>query len=137
MAATFTMFGRAYLLSAVVTPDLFTAPTTLQIALTNNVPTANSTVSQLLEPTAPSYARQDYDVGSEFWYPSGFGEYYNSATITYPMVTELWGRVAGWAVILPDIEECLNVGSIDDPYQTILGMVPRLDPGVVLLGIYD
>jgi hypothetical protein len=137
VAATFTMFGRAYLLSAVVTPDLFTPPATLQIALTNTVPTANSTVTQLLEPTAPSYARQTYDVGSEHWYPSGFGEYYNSAAIVYPMVTELWGRVAGWAAILPDIDECLTVGSIDDPYQTILGMVPRLDPGVVLLGIYD
>jgi len=137
VAATFTMFGRAYLLSAVVTPDLFVAPTELHIALTNTVPTANSTVSQLLEPAAPSYARQVYGVSSELWYPSGFGEYYNSATITYPMVTELWGRIAGWAAILPDIDECLTVGSIDDPYQTILGMVPRLDPGVVLLGIYD
>ena len=137
MAATFTMFGRQYLLSAVVNPDLFVAPTTLQFALSNNVPTANSTVSQLLEPTAPSYARQSYAVGSTHWYPSGFGEFYNSVTITYPMVTELWGRVAGWAAILPAINECLTVGSIDDPYQTVLGMVPRLDPGVVLLGIYD
>lgn len=137
MGATFTMFGRAYMLSAVATPNLYVAPTQFQVALTSIVPVANANVSQLQEPAAPSYARQTYLADSDHWHPSGFGEYYNAIKITFPQVTEVWGRIAGWALILPSINQVLTAGSIDDPYQTILGMVPSLDVGVVLLGIYD
>jgi hypothetical protein len=137
MSATFTMYGRELMLRAMLTPDAFTALGDMQVALTRTVPPANADATQLTEPTVGGYARQVYPALLAYWAPTGFGELYNTQVITFPMITVNWGLVAGWALLDPISGQCLSVGSVQEPYSTIIGMVPRLDPGTMQLGIYD
>lgn len=138
MGATFTMFSRTKMIQALLAHDLYVPLTTLQVALTRNIPVTNATAGQLLEPTTGGYVRQNYSAGSAYWAPSGFGEYYNTNVVTFPQVTaEGWGLIRGWAVLDPNSGQCLSVGSILDPFNATSGMIPRLDPGVLLLGLYD
>ena len=135
---TFTMFTRGILMRGLLAPDIHTPLTALQIALTRSIPVANATALQLVEPTTGGYVRQSYAVGSAWWSPSGFGEYYNTTVVTFPQVTlDGWGLIRGWAVIDPTSGQCISVGSVLDPFVASAGMIPRLDPGVILLGLYD
>lgn len=138
MGATFTMFARAKMLQALLSPDTYSALSSLEVALTRSIPVTNATAAQLVEPTTGDYARQSYAADSAHWAPSGFGEYYNTLVVTFPQVTtEGWGLIRGWALIDTVSGQCVSVGSILDPFAATAGMVPRLDPGVLLLGLYD
>ena len=138
MSSSFSMYARGLLLRAVFTPDLYVAPVALEVALTSTVPPNNAAASQLNEPTAPGYARQPYALDGTHWAPTNFGELYNTLRIQFPIVSDAsWGNIAGWALIDTGSGQCLNTGSIMGPYEAIIGSIPYLDPGTVLLGIYD
>lgn len=138
MSSSFTMFGRSQMLRSMVTPDLFVPIDSFEIALTNTVPPANASEAQLVEPTAAAYVRQTYSTGSTYWAPSGFGEFYNTLLVTWPQVTvDSWGLIRGYAVVDPVSGQCVSVGSIQNPFQATVGYVPKLEPGSVMLGIYD
>ena len=138
MASTFTQYGRALFLNAVFRPDSFTPVDEVEVALTRTVPPANASAAQLVEPDVASYTRQTYSTGSTFWAPSGFGEVYNTTLVQWAQIeADPWGLMRGWAVIDPVSEQCLGVGSIMRPFQATIGMVPKLDPGTLMLGIYD
>jgi hypothetical protein len=131
------MYGRELMLRALLAPDAFTPLTMLQIALTRTIPPANASADQLVEATTGGYARQDYPALATHWAPSGFGELYNVQTIWFPPVTATWGLISGWAVLDPVSGQTISVGSVLDPYVTVIGMIPRIEPGVLSLGIYD
>jgi len=138
MPSTFTMYARRQLLKSMFTPDVFTPIDEVTVALCRNVPTANASADQLVEPSAESYARQTYPTGSLYWAPTNFGELYNTLTVTWPEIgAESWGFMRGWAVIDEESGQCLNVGTIMRPFPGTVGMVPKLEPGTLMLGIYD
>ena len=138
MPSTFTMYARRQLLRGMFTPDVVTALEEVQVALTRTIPPANATEEQLVEPEAASYVRQTYFVGSMFWAPTNFGELYNTATVQWAQIgAEEWGFMRGWAVLDPISGQCLNVGSIMRPFRGITGMEPKLEPGTLMLGLYD
>ena len=138
MPSTFTMYARRQLLRGMFTPDVVTALEEVQVALTRTIPPANATEEQLVEPEAASYVRQTYFVGSMFWAPTNFGELYNTATVQWEQIgAEEWGFMRGWAVLDPISGQCLNVGSIMRPFRGITGMEPKLEPGTLMLGLYD
>ena len=137
-SGTFTMFSRAKMLSGLLAPDTFVPLTSLLVALTRSIPVANSSALQLVEPTTGGYARQSYVANAAHWAPTGFGELYNTMVVTFPQVTAAgWGLIRGWGLIDPTSGQCISVGPIMDPFVATAGMVPRLDPGVILLGIYS
>jgi len=137
MSSTFTMYGRQQMLRALLTPDAFTPPTSLQVALCLQVPPANAAASQLIEPTSADYARQDYPVDMAHWAPTNFGELYNTVKITFGQAAQPWGWIQGLALVDPVAGQCVSVGSVAEPYQTTIGMIPYLDAGAIVLGIYD
>ncbi len=138
MPSTFTMYARRQLLRGMFTPDVVTALEEVQVALTRTIPPANATEEQLVEPEADSYARQTYFTGSLYWAPTNFGELYNTATVQWEQIgAEEWGFMRGWAVLDPISGQCLNVGSIMRPFRGITGMEPKLEPGTLMLGLYD
>jgi hypothetical protein len=138
MSSPLTMYGAGLFLRAVLTPDVYVAPTGLQVALTRTVPPRNASADQLVEPTAAEYERQPYFLDGVHWAPTNFGELYNTTKITFAKVgTSGWGMISGWALLDPGSGQCLTVGSIMNPYQATAGMVPYLDPGSVVLGLYD
>lgn len=127
------MHGRSLLLGAVFTPDIMTLPTSLEVAMTRFVAPKNATAAQLVEPTGGSYERQPYEIGSAHWAPTGFGELYNTTKVTFPQVSAPWGLIMGWALIDPDSGQCLNAGALKEPIATVIGMVPFIDPGALIL----
>jgi hypothetical protein len=131
------MYGRQLMLKAVYTPDDFTPITEVEVALTRSIAPNNVAVSQLVEPTAPEYVRQPYPLDVAHWSPTSFGELYNSLTLTWPQVTVYWGWVSGWAIIEPVANQVLNAGALLAPFDGALGVVPFLDPGTLVLGLYD
>lgn len=138
MPSSFTMFARRQMLRAMFAPNTFTPLDEVQVALTLSIPPANVTAAQLLEPSSASYARVTYAIGSLNWAPTNFGEFFNAKRISFPTIAgEEWGMIRGWALIDPTSEQCLNVGSQQQPFRGIIGMTPRLEPGAVMLGIYD
>lgn len=138
MPSTFTMYARRQLLRAMFTPDAFTALEEVHVALTRTVPPANASEEQLVEPGAASYERQVYPTGSLYWAPTNFGELYNTLTVQWAQIeAEEWGFMRGWAVLDPVSGQCLNVGTIMRPFRGTVGMEPKLEPGTLMLGLYD
>lgn len=131
------MVGRSLLMRAVFTPEAVTLPTELEVALTRFVAPANATADQIVEPSVGGYARQIYPIGLTYWAPTGFGELYNTTKVTWPQLTASWGLLTGWALIDPLSGQCLNVGALMEPMATIVGMIPYVDPGALVLGIED
>lgn len=138
MPSTFTMYARRQLLKSMFTPDDFTPVDEVSVALCRSVPPANASADQLVEPDAASYTRQTYATGSLYWAPTNFGELYNTLTVQWAKIeAEEWGFMRGWAVVDPVSGQCLNVGTIMRPFRGTVGMVPKLEPGTLMLGIYD
>lgn len=138
MSSTFTMFGRDHMLKAMVTPDAFVPIDELQVALCRSVPPANAVAAQLVEPVATAYVRQVYPTGALYWAPSGFGEYFNTAQITWPQVeVEEWGLIRGYALVDATSGQCVQVGTVKNPFRATVGYIPKFEPGTVMLGIYD
>lgn len=138
MPSSLSMYTRSQMMRAVFTPDIYVPPTGLLVALTKNIPPNNATAAQLIEPTVAGYVRETYGLTSAYWAPTNFGELYNTTRIEYNMVVDQsWGMIAGWALVDPGSGQCLNTGSIRTPYEAIIGSVPYLDPGTLVLGIYD
>lgn len=138
MSSSLTMFGRAFALGALVAPDDYVAIANFEIALCRTVPPSNASAAQLIEPVATAYARQTYPTGSLYWAPSGFGEFYNTTLITWPQVeAEEWGLIRGYAIIDPVSTQCVQTGTIKNPFRATVGYVPKMEPGSVMLAIYD
>jgi hypothetical protein len=138
MPSTFTMYARRQLLKSMFTPDDFLALESVEVALTRSIPPANAAADQLIEPDADSYSRQVYPVGVVYWAPTNFGELYNTLTVQWEQIaSQEWGFMRGWAVLDPVSGQCLNVGSIIRPFRGITGMEPKLEPGTLMLGLYD
>lgn len=131
------MYGRSQLLRLMFTPEAASAPASVEIALTRFVAPANATAAQLIEPDVGDYARQPYGIGLVHWAPTGFGELYNTTKITWPQLSASWGLITGWAVIEPVSGQCLNAGALQEPIATVIGMVPFVDPGALILGLED
>lgn len=131
------MYGRTLLLRAVFTPELVTLPTELEVALTRTVAPANASEDQLVEPTLGGYARQVIALDGSHWAPNGFGDLYNTVTVTFPQVTVSWGLITGWALVDPVATQCVNTGALMEPMSTVIGMIPYIDPGALVLGIGD
>ena len=137
MGATWTMYCREAMLGSLLTPDTYVPLTTLELALTRAIPVANAYAGQLLEPEAVEYHRAPYAAAGSHWIPTGFGEYTNTLPMTFPTVVTSWGLIVGWALVDPVSQQCLSVGSIQDPFVATAGMRPIIAPGVLLLGNYD
>jgi hypothetical protein len=134
---SFTMVGRSLLLRAVFTPEAVTLPTEFEVALTRFVAPSNATAAQLVEPVGGGYVRQEYPVGLAAWAPTGFGSLYNTTKITFPQVSATWGLLAGWALVDPASGQCIDTGALKEPMATVVGMIPYVDPGALVLGIED
>jgi hypothetical protein len=136
--STLSTYTRAQMLRSVFIPDLFVPTTVVKICLTSQIPLNNSSVAELVEPTAESgYVAQDYTMGSAFWEESGFGELYNLNQIIFPTALTSWGVIAGWAMVDPDNNEVLACGELLNPFIAAIGMTPALDSGTITIGIYE
>jgi hypothetical protein len=135
--ANFSTYARIQMLRGCFTPDWFTAPSDLQLALTTQVPLVNASVEELVEPTQGGYGRCDYQMGSAWWAETGFGELYNLAPVYFPTVLSSWGTMFGWALVDIVANQCWVTGGLLKPFIADVGMTPVLGPGVLTIGLYD
>ena len=138
MGSTFTMYGRGQMLKAILDPTSYAPINVFGVALCRYPPPNNASIDQIIEPdTSLGYARTTYPTTADMWIPTGFAEYYNLDEITFPQVASDWGLVSGWALLDNQAGQCVAVGSLANPFIATTGMIPRLDPGSIMLGLYD
>jgi len=138
MGSTFTMYGRGQMLQAMLNPDDYAPVATYGVALTRYPPANNSSIDQLIEPDATlGYARASYPTTAAKWVSTGFAEFYNVDPIEFAQVTSDWGLISGWALLDVLAGQCVAVGSLGNPFSAVSGMIPVLDSGAIMLGLYD
>lgn len=139
MSATHTLFGREQLLAAVYTPDVYTPPAGLWIALTLLVPGTNDDGTTIIEPDpSTGYERLSIGVGSAHWQPSGAGELTQVNSGTMPALTADTGLIVGYAVVDAAAIGAGNayiVGDLPQPIQGTSGIA--LFVGGITNGLYD
>lgn len=102
--AAFSSWAETQIINHIFRTASFTKPTTLAIALTQNVPAASDTgnlvVGQEIA-NAGSYARQTLNPADANWSPpaNNNGITGNSGAITFPAATANWGWISGVAIL--------------------------------------
>lgn len=138
MSGSITMWGREQMLDAFFRRDLFTAVANVQVALCQSLPSYTATSAELVEPTAPEYARVSVPLTSTYWGTTGFGEIVNRTDVVFPAVAlTSWGLIFAWALIDPVSGQCINVGQIANAIEPLQGMSLTFSSGMIATGIYD
>ena len=127
------------LLKTAFNRDTYTPPyTSLQVALTLDVPPLNIDSSQLVEPTDTSYARVVVPYNTANWTSSGFREVATANAVTFPAATGFWGTVVGYVLLTVETTpRTVAVGVLVDPYRVVSGVQPQLPAGSISFGLYD
>lgn len=137
MSSTVGPFGRQELLRAFFDPTWY-RPDLLWIALTATVAVAGANGEDLDEVTAGGYTRMSIPVDLASWELSGYGEVTNLVRVDWPVATEDWGLVAGWALLDdPDTGNGYAVGSLVLPQTVVAGGQPYLEVGTITLALVD
>lgn len=136
--STFTMYGRGQMLKALLDPTGYAPINVFGVALCRYAPPNNASIDQIIEPDEIlGYERATYPTTAEMWVSTGFAEYYNLDPITFPQVQADWGLISGWALLDNQAGQCVAVGNLANPFIATTGMVPKLDSGSIMLGLYD
>jgi len=117
-----SLYGRGQMLAAYFTPDIFTAPDALFLALSLAVPTPGDTGTDLFEPDDPAYTRVAYGLGSAWWTLTGAGAVVNTQEAPFGVPTADWGTLTGWA-LCTDVSggDLVYHGALDTPVQVVAG----------------
>lgn len=116
-----------------------------ELALTRRVPTTNSAVNQLDEPSGGGYARQQFALSSSNFSLVNENEVANNGLIYFPVATGNWGSIHGWAVISHKVgawpggtgPKVMAVGTLNEPIRVVSGVRPYLGAGSIVFGLYD
>lgn len=129
-----TTWGRGVMVNAVFRPQAAPALGSVWVALTMRPPVVTDTGSSLLEPSASSYGRVRYGVGSEFWSTSGPGLLFNSRAVDFRPPDDDWGQVTGWALCTESTSGmALAFGALQRAMTITRGMRIRVPPAAIRL----
>jgi hypothetical protein len=137
MSATFTPYGRTLMGASLFAPAAWKSIPLMNIALTVVVPSPNDSIAQLVEPVGGGYAQCAYATDPGRWTVSDNCEYWNTYTTTFAVATGDWGVINGFALLDTPRGQVIAVGALDTPYRVLPGMIPKIGPGAICLGIYD
>lgn len=143
MGASLTADGRALMIEAFWTPDIFVAIPTLYICLTRTVPVSNAAPEDLEEPDPlTGYDRVPYPLDSAYWTPDGFGQIFNNdGSRFFAAPDDDWGLLQGMALITSDVIDGVTgtvvaVGNLDEPFQPAIGETIPVDVGDITIGLF-
>lgn len=118
MSGSLSLYGRYLVLGSVLAADAVPALETLWVALTTSEPSEGDDGNDLDEPTIASYGRVAYPTGSAWWTSSGYGDFLNTQEVTWPVVSEPWPVVVGWALLTQQNEgNTIAVGKLQAPLE--------------------
>ena len=109
-----------------------------QVCLTRRIPTTNSAINQLDEPTTGGYARVEIPFGGiGQWRQINDNEVGYDGTVYFPTATDLWGTIAGWALLDTPASRVMAVGTLNEPFKCVAGIRPYLGPDDLSFGLFD
>lgn len=129
-------WGRSVVVNSTFRPESAPALGTLWLALTSQVPVTTDTGDSILEPTASSYERSPYGVGTYYWNLSGPGLLINARAIDWRAPDDDWGQVTGWAFCTESTSGMvLAFGALPRPTTVSSGSRLRVPPGAIRLNL--
>jgi hypothetical protein len=129
-----TMYGRSVLVNSVFRPEAAPMLSTAWLALTTLTPVSTDSGSSIVEPTASSYERSPYGIGTYFWSLMGPGLLINTRTLDWIRPTDDWGQVIGWALCTESTSGmALAYGRLRRPMTIVAGSRVRVPPGSIRL----
>lgn len=136
MSGALTTWGRSVLVNSTFRFEAAPVLGTLWVALTTQVPVSTDTGESLLEPTASSYERSPYGVGTYYWNLTGPGQLINSRTVDWRAPEDDWGQVTGWALCTESTSGmALAYGPLQRATTITSGMRLRIPPGAMRLSL--
>lgn len=139
MSSTLGNFGRALLLSTLLTPDTAMGFTSCHFALTATPAPLGATGLNLTEPEGRGYVRVSYPLGADYWQLSGYATAYNRSAIIWPAATDEWGvALAGWALLTAQVGgDVVFTGTLATQIQVTQGDVVSIPAGGVVVMLRD
>lgn len=143
MGAALTSDGRALMVEAFWTPDIFVPVPTLYVCMCRSVPVSNAAPEDLEEPdVASGYARVAYPLNSAYWTPDGFGQIFNNdGSRFFAAPSADWGLQQGMALITTNVIDGVSgtvvaVGNLDEPFIPPIGLTIPIDIGDITIGLF-
>lgn len=132
----FSPFGRGVLLDSLLRSDRAPVLGGVWVALTATPPLASDTGSSIVEPSAASYTRHAYGLGSYWWTALAPGLLTNAQSIDWAVTTDDWGQVTGWALCTESTSGMTLASGLLRRAMTITsGNRPRVSPGSLRLSL--
>ena len=129
-----TRYGASQMLLSAFIPENSAMPSSLWVALTLSVPPLEATGSSLIEPNVGDYQRVEYSIGADHWLLDGQMTLMNSQDVTWPLPSENWGRIEGWALVdSPAGGLVLASGSIKTSVYVVAGASVSLPANLMRL----
>lgn len=105
------------------------------VALTKTPPIPGMAASSLPEPTAASYARAKYRVGSKYWSIINHSAVANKQAVYFTAPLQDWGLVSGWALCTQlSGGDVLAFGSLD-PVRIAQGSAVSIDANNLVMSV--
>lgn len=139
MSAIWTPYARDQFLAAVLTPELFTPPSTFWLCLSNSQLVSNASRGMVDEPDSGSgYVPLEVPLGAANWTGTGFGEYTNNDPTPESLtITADCGLILGYALADDPVAGNLwVVGTPLTPFQLNPANSP-FNADDLILGLYE
>lgn len=131
-----SLYGRSGMLDSLLRPDRAPVLTGVWLALTTVVPTSADSGDTIVEPSASSYTRAAFGVGSSFWTAISPGVLSNARAVDWSSADDDWGQVTGWALCTESTSGMtLASGALRRAMTITQGMNPRVSPGSLMLSL--
>jgi hypothetical protein len=123
-------YGRTVMVNSVFRPEAAAVLGGAYMALTLAVPVDTDTGSSILEPTASSFERVPYGLGTYFWTMMSPGQVANTQQISWVIPTDNWGQVIGWALCTESTSGMvLAFGRLRRSMAIVAGQRLKVPPG--------
>jgi len=129
-----TTFGRTAVMNSFFRPEASSPLGSMWLGLTTTVPVTTDTGTSMSEPTASSYERVAYGLGTYFWTMMGPGQLISTRSIDWISPTDDWGQVIGWALCTESTSGMVVAfGRLRRSMTIVAGMRLKAPPGSIRL----
>jgi len=105
------------------------------VALAKTAPILGTGAASLSEPTASSYARAKYGIGSSYWQVINHSAVANTRSIYFNAPAEDWGIISGWALCTALTDgEVIAHGALD-PVRIIKGSIVNIHANGLVISV--
>jgi hypothetical protein len=131
-----TTFGRSVMINSVFRPEAAPVLGGAYLSLTTAMPVVTDSGSSIIEPTASTFERVPYGLGTYYWTMIGPGQVTNTQFISWVNPVDDWGKVIGWALCTESTSGMvLAFGQLRRSMVIVAGMRLKVPPGSLQLSL--